>query len=620
MAVEERPSQERSSEQRASQAASQEIGRRLDSWKAIAEYLGRDVRSVQRWERGLGLPVHRVSGEKGGVVFAFTGELERWLQDRPGNCSSSSDLTSPALGSALAEEQADAPTTRPREPGGALTGSRPAPPWMKYAAAITAVVLLAACAMYVVSRARLRRASQRPQPPQSSRIMLAVLPFVNYSGASAQDYFADGLTEEMITDLGCLNPQALGVIARTSAMKYKNTNKDIAQIGRELGVSYILEGSVRREGNQARISAQLIRVSDQTHVWAQNYESQAKDILSVQRDVAATIADKIKINLEGGERRQLAQAQLTNPESYDDYLHGRYLLSQRTPASFRAAVKFFDQAIAKEPSFALAYAGLADSDVLLSFAAGDPSARAKAAALKALALDDNLAEAHTSLAAVDILDWDWSAAEKEFQRALALNPNYALAHHWYGDLYLSPMRRNSEAIAELKQAQELDPLSLIVNTDLGYAYYYAGDYDAAFSQYQKVLAVDPTFTSAHWELAQYYQQKKMYDLWAQELEEVCSLDGSPDLAQQMKSIYANGGSQKLLQFIVDSQHKGRHFDLLLSASAQVSLGNTEGAFQDLENAYRIRHPNLLRLKADPAWNSLHSDPRFQDMERRIGLN
>ncbi len=598
MSVEAQSSQERPSPGQSSPGK----GQRLDSWKAIAEYLGRDVRSVQRWERGLGLPVHRVSGEKGGVVYAFTGEIERWLQSRPGSGHSPSGLTT------AAEGEADVVFPSPQHT------------WARYAAVITAVVLLAAGVTYFIGRESPRPTSPRPQNPPPARIMLAVLPFVNLSGDSAQEYFVDGLTEEMITDLGCLNPQALGVIARTSAMKYKNTNEDIAQIGRELGVTYILEGSVRREGNQARISAQLIQVSDQTHVWAQNYELQAKDMLSVQRDVAATIAEKIKIKLKGGERTDLAQAQLANPEAYDDYLHGRYLLSQRNPGAFREAVKFFNQAIAKDPSFALAYAGLADSDVLLSFADGDPSAGAKAAALKALALDDNLAEAHTSLAAVDILDWNWKEAEKEFQRALALNPNYATAHHWYGDLYLSPLGRPQEAIAELKQAQELDPLSLIVNTDLGYAHYFAGQYDQAFSQYQKVLAADPSFVSVHWVLAPYYEQRGMYDLWAQELAEVFRLNGNSDLAQQVKSVYAAGGRRKLLEFIVTSQRKGLYFELLLSASASVSLGNKEEALQDLEKAYKGHKFNLLRLKADPAWNTLCSDPRFQDLERRIGLN
>ncbi|MGA7294164.1 MAG: tetratricopeptide repeat protein [Terriglobales bacterium] len=598
-------------------------GNRLDSWKAIAEYLSRDVRSVQRWERSLGLPVHRVSGEKGGVVFAFTGELERWLQSRPRNGNSNSSSNSNNGPYPLNDPPTEAETTPASHDLTAnLAPAKRDRHWTKYAVAIAALLLIAAGSSYVMRRP-LRRwlfpreHSSRAAKPAPGRVMLAVLPFVNLSGNSSQDYFADGLTEEMITDLGCLNPRALGVIARTSAMKYKNTNEDIAQIGRELGVSYILEGSVRREGDQVRVSAQLIQVSDQTHLWAQSYELRVKDILDVQRDVAATIADKIQINLKG-QRPQLAHVQLTNPEAYDDYLHGRYLLSQRNQESFIAAIKFFKQAVAEDPSFALGYAGLADSYVLLTLVSGphlEPNA--KAAALRAIALNDNLAEAHTSLAAVDVLEWNWRAAEKEFRRALAINPNYALAHHWYGNLYLSPMGRHEEAIAELKEAQTLDPLSLIINTDLGYAYFFAGEYDAAIAQYRKVLAVDPSFVSAHWVLAQYYDQRGMYDSWAQEAAEVCVLDGNTALAQQIKATYASGGRKKLLEFMAN-RGQGVKFTLVESAGAAAELGRKEEALQDLERACRQRNFELLRLKADPVWNSLRSEPRFQKVERDMG--
>jgi TolB-like protein len=625
MSVEARSSPEQSPQDRPPQGRFAEDrppekgGQRLDSWKAIAEYLKRDVRSVQRWERSLGLPVHRVSGEKGGVVFAFTAELDRWFKNRPSNAGSGSETPTPFSDDASAEAPAENARLATRAQADSVESTaKPHSNWLTYASVIFAIAVLVPSATYVIGRASSRRALV-PSQNASPRIMLAVLPFMNLSGDVTQDYFADGLTEEMITDLGCQNPQALGVIARTSAMKYKNTNKDIAQIGRELGVNYVLEGSVRREGNKARISAQLIQVSDQTHLWAQTYELQIKDMLSVQRDVAATIAGKIKINLKNSEPRELAQIQLANPDAYDEYLHGRYLLSQRSLTGFRDAIKFFNQAIEKDPSFALAYAGLADSHILLAFATGGSSASAKAAALKALALDDNLAEAHTSLAAVYIFDWNWSGAEKEFQRALALNPNYALAHHWYGNLYLSPMGRHQEAIAELKQALELDPLSLIVSTDLGYAYFFAGDNDQAYAQYQKVLASDSSFVSVHWVLIPYYEQKGMYDFWAQELAQLCSLDGDPDLAQQIKSEYAEGGREKLLQFIVASQRKGLYFDPLLAASAELSLGNKEDAIEDLEKAYRRHYFNLLRMKADPTWTSLRSDPRFEDLERRIGL-
>lgn len=623
MSVEPRSSPERSPQDqfappRSAEQPPEKGGERLDSWKAIAEYLKRDVRSVQRWERALGLPVHRVSGEKGGVVFAFTAELDRWLRSRPGNANPGSDLVPPVSSGAASQNQTALQQVSEHS-SAADSRSTAHPKSLRYAAVIPAIAVVILCAAYVIGRASSWRAASHIQTQSNSRIMLAVLPFMNLSGDPRQDYFADGLTEEMITDLGCQNPQALGVIARTSAMTYKNTNKDIAQIGRELGVNYILEGSVRREGNKARISAQLIQVSDQTHLWAQNYELQIKDILAVQRDVAATIAEKVKINLNGGEPTELAQAKLANPDAYDDYLRGRYLLSQRTLSGFYDAIKFFQQAITKDPSFARAYAGLADSHVLLVFAAGGSPAEAKAAALNALELDDNLAEAHTSLAAVYILEWNWSGAEKEFQRALALNPNYALAHHWYGNLYLSPMGRHQEAIAELQQASELDPVSLIVNTDLGYAYFFSGDYDRAYEQYRKVLAADPSFVSTHWVLAQYYEQKQMYDLWVQELAQVYSLDGRSDLAQQVKSVYTVGGREQLLQFIVASQRKGLYFDSLLAAAAELSLGNKQDALQDLEKSYRKHDFTLLRIKVDPAWNRLRSDPRFQDLERRMGL-
>lgn len=585
---------------------------RLDSWKAIAEYLRRDVRSVQRWERSLGLPIHRISGEKGGAVFAFTAELDVWLKSRAGN--------GPSDPRAVSGEGAEEKQTVPPQPSIQISKEHPArpagagiPSWIR----LSGIIFVLAAGAYLATHMSSHRNTGNHQASANNRIMLAVLPFTNLSGDPGQEYFADGLTEEMITDLGCQNPRALGVIARTSAMKYKNTNKDIAQIGRELGVSYILEGSVRRVGNEGRISAQLIQVSDQTHLWAQNYDLHSQDALSVQRDVAAAIASKIKINLQGSGAG--ARAQLANPEAYDDYLHGRYLLSQRTIQGFREAARSFNQAITKDPSFALAYAGLADSEVLLSCGNGDPSAPAKAAAQKALALDDTMAEAHNSLAAVDILEWNFPEAEKEFQRAIALNPSYAPAHHWYGNLYLSPMGRDEEAIEQLKQALELDPLSLIVKTDLGYAYFFAGKYDDAFAQYQQVIKDDPSFISAHWALYQYYEQKDMYDQWAQELAEDCRLNGDAPIGERIQALYAVGGRKAVLELLVGSQRNHLHIDGLLAGSAMLSLGDKEEALRVLQKAYNEHAFNLIRMKADPQWKDLRSDPRFQALEHGVGL-
>jgi TolB-like protein len=600
-------------------------GQRLDSWKAIAEYLGRDVRSVQRWERGLGLPVHRVSGEKGGVVFAFTGELERWLQSRPRSGNSNSNDRSALLDDPLAEVEAAATSPRPERESTGLSGSSPGLARARYAAVIAALVLVVACVSYVIVWSASRRTSSYPPKPPTSRIMLAVLPFMNLSGDPAQDYFADGLTEEMITDLGCLNPQALGVIARTSAMKYKNTNEDIAQIGSDLGVTYILEGSVRREGNEARISAQLIQVSDQTHVWAQNYELQVKDILDVQRDVAATIADKIQINLNGEQWTRFSHEQAAKPEAYDDYLRGRYAWNRRSVAEYPKAVAYFNRAVAKDPNFALAYAGLADTYTLMSLNSMGSSpqllVQAKAASLKALALDDGLAAAHTSLAAVKVLlDWDWAGAESEFRRALDLNPNYAPAHHWYSSFLLSPLGRHDESIAELTRAQNLDPLSLIVNADIGYAYYLKRDDNAAFAQYQRVAAMDPSFVPVHFYLFKYYYHERKYDAAVQQEMTVLRLSGRPDLAQRVQQLFATGGFREVSLEGALAKAGGNPTSFYDAAEMHAAIEENAAALTTLALCYKAREPGLIYLKVDPVWDNLRPDPRFQGLEHRIGLD
>jgi TolB-like protein/Tfp pilus assembly protein PilF len=612
---------------------STEKGKRLDSWKSIAEYLQRDTRSVQRWEKERGLPVHRVPGEKGGTVFAYPEELDNWLRGHPRNGDSSEPSEGPSIrtvqvssdradirrrAAAVRSVAASLPAAEVEAEGEVRAPKSAFVEWRSRKLFLTAVsaVLVLACVVYVVRR------FSHPQPARA-RIMLAVLPFMNLSGDSSQDYFADGLTEEMITDLGRLNPQALGVIARTSAMKYKNTNKDIAQIGRELGVTYILEGSVRREGKDARVSAQLIQVSDQTHVWAQSYELQVKDILSVQRDVAATIADKIQINLNGGQWARLSPERTANPDAYDDYLRGRYAWNRRSIPEFPKAVAYFNQAIAKDPNFALAYAGLADTYTLMSLnGMGSMSqllSQAKATSLKALALDDGLAAAHTSLAAVKVLlDWDWAGAENEFHRALDLNPNYAPAHHWYGNLLLSPLGRHDEAIAELKRAQDLDPMSLIINTDLGYAYYLKRQNDIAFAQYQRVVAMDATFVPVHYYLFKYYYHAQKYDAAVQEAVTDARLSGRADLAQEEQRLFATGGFRKVMQ-----EQAARQISYPTSfcgaAEMHAAIAENETALANLELCYKAREPGLVYLKVDPVWDSLHAEPRFQALEHRVGL-
>jgi TolB-like protein/Flp pilus assembly protein TadD len=583
---------------------------RLDSWKAIADYLGRDVRSVQRWESERGLPVHRIPGTKGGGVFAYTAEIEAWLHGK-------SDVTdlSPA------EPDIDAIARPALVVPAVKSASR------TKSVLATAISLLMAAALvggYFLLTKRPQSAAAAPIRPHP---MIAVLPFANLSGDPSQDYFADGLTEELITEIGRLDPAQLGVIARTSSMKYKGTNKDVAEIGRDLKVDYILEGSVRREKGVARISAQLIQVQDQSHLWAQSYQQNVEHVLDVQREVAAAVSDKIRVQLLASQETERPESTSTLPEAYDNYLEGLYFSNQRSVSGLSEAANFFTRAIEIDPNYAAAYAGLAQCYTLLSIdAVNNPDEmkrKAKAAAVRAVALDDSSAEAHVILAGTKVFfDYDWPAAETHFRRALALNPNNALAHHWYANLYLAPEGRFQEAIAEMKVAQQLDPLSLIINTDLGYAYYLAGDDDDALTQFRKVLDMDPQFVPAHFDLTVLYLRRRMYDPAVKELALDLHYSGQDKQVPIIQQAYSKNGYTGVEQLVVASNDRlggGFRPSLIAVAQANLFLGNTKGALSSLETAYANREAGIIYLKADPAWNELRSNPRFQTLERQAGL-
>jgi len=597
---------------------------RLDSWKAIAEYLGRDVRSVQRWECERGLPVHRIPGAKGGGVFAYTEELEGWLNSRADGqdsqkhtASSQQELVSPRDSTPPASAQEVAPAQ--------IAPSHAFPKSIKGVYAIVFLALVAALlGVFLLIADRFKQPSVRNR---ATRPMLAVLPFTNLSGDPSQNYFADGLTEELITDIGRLDPAGLGVIARTSSMKYKNTNKDAAQIGRELGVDYILEGSVRREQGVARISAQLIQVKDQSHLWAQNYQQNVEHILAVQRDVAAAVADKIRVRLLAPRDAINSEAATSSPEAFDNYLEGLYFANQRNVAGLSQATNFFTRAIALDPSYAAAYAGLAQCYTLLAIDnirnPEEMERKAKETAAKAVALNDASAQAHVILAGTKVLfDFDWPGAEAHFQRALALNPNNALAHHWYAILYLAPRGRYQEAIAEMKVAQQLDPMSLIINTDLGYAQYLAGQDDAAVAQFHHVLEMNPDFVPAHYDLSTVYGERRMYAEAIHEVAEDLKISGEPERARALQEVYNKSGYPGVQQVIASSEGKsggGSRPSLLAIAHAYLFLGKTEQALHYLELAYEDRDSGVIYLKADPAWKDLRSEARFQAIERKVGL-
>ena len=459
--------------------------------------------------------------------------------------------------------------------------------------------------------------------------MLAVLPFENLSGDPQQDYFSSGLTEEMITQLGDLEPNRLGVIARTSAMQYKDARKDTRQIGRELGVDYILEGSVRREGDRVRITAQLIQVKDQTHLWAKDYERNLRDILALQSDVASSIAREIKLKLTSEETARLANIPALNPDAYELYLKGRYFWNKRTEDGFIRAIRYFEQATVLDPKYAQPYAGAADAYALLGsipnlqISREQAMPKAKAAALKALQLNDSLAEAHTSLAFVEMqYEWDWPGSEKEFKRALELNPNYATAHQWYA-IWLMAQGRPAEALEEERRAQQADPLSIIIKTDTAQLLIYAGRSDEATVQAQRALEIDPAFPLAHLYLGIAYVEKKDYNAAIAEFQKVLVIDkrdpwALSGLAQTYALVGQRGKSEAILRELLERTKSQEDLTIEL-ARVYAQLGETDRAFAWLEKAYRNRTGGLILLNPVFDFRALHHDPRFADLDRRIGL-
>jgi len=412
--------------------------------------------------------------------------------------------------------------------------------WTAGLAAVLAIVIVAAVALLQWTAWKEKLFGKADAGPIRS---VAVLPLQNLSNDPGQEYFVDGMTDQLITDLAQI--RELKVVSKSSIMQYKGTRTPLPQIGHELGVDAVVEGSVLRSCDRVRITAQLIRTATDRHIWAETYDGDLRDVLSLQARVAEAITDQVKLNLTAEESGRLRRTPIVNPEAFDLYMRGRFAWNQRNSESFHKAIQYFSQAIEKDPKFALAYSGLADTYTLLALY-GEGSAamtEAKTAAEKALRLDDTLAEAHTSLAAVKILhEWDWQGAEQEFHRAIELNPSSAQSHHWYGNLLLGPEGRHEEAIAELLRARELSPLSQIINADTGFAYYLAGRYDLALPAYQKVLAANPNFVPVHFYLQKYYRQTGQYDLWVKENIEDTRLGGSAEQAQSLQQVYAQGGS------------------------------------------------------------------------------
>jgi len=454
---------------------------------------------------------------------------------------------------------------------------------------------------------------------------LAVLPLESLSSDASQDYFADGMTDELISNLGQIS--ALRVISRTSVMTYKHASKPLPQIARELNVDAVVEGTVLRSGDQVRITAQLIQASSDKHLWSQSYQGELRDTLALQSQVARAIADQIRINLNPQEQAALKAVKVVNPEAYESYLKGRYFWNKRTADGLKVALAYFTQAIEEDPKYARAYSGLADTYALLGdwqYAVMTPKQalpKAKAAAIRALELDNALGEAHNSLAfCLDGFDWNFESAGEEFRRAIELNPGYATAHHWYA-WHLSLLGHYDEAIAEMRKAKNLDPLSLIISADLAELLVIAHLYDESILESRKTIEMDPNFALAHNQLGQAYLQKQMHDEAITELQRAVQLSGgSPTLIANLARAYVASGERiEAVKLLNDLKKRSNPTYSHASEIAVVyaALGDKDQAMNWLEKGYEERFNPGVLLR--PGFDPLRADARFENLVRSIGL-
>jgi TolB-like protein/Tfp pilus assembly protein PilF len=605
-------------------------GKKLDSWGEIASYLGREVRTVQRWENTEALPVHRHEHKKKSTVYAYTGELDAWIKKRQ-------PKDDPEADAAFAREQALAGTDSPIElveppvlppaPDPTPDPIEPRPPVGK-----RVVVALFALAILCALSFGLYR-WLRPAISPVEKVRIAVLPFTNLSGDSKPDYITDGLTDVIRTALSQLDPPHLGVIAATSSKIV--VGKPISEIGRILNVSYVLEGSVQRAGDQVRINVQLIQVSDQTHLWAESFTRELSDVLQVESDVSAAIARQILATLPlppqppPPVRGTVHAATPEIAQSRHAYLQGKFAWGSR--GDLAGSITFFEEAIHEDPSYAQAYAGLAGAIALLgqvpldAMPPSEAKPKAREAAQKALQLNPRLAEAHAVLGNVAMsYDWDLATADKELRRAIELDPNDPTPHEWYCHLLIVE-GHNSEALSEARHALDLDPVSPIFHAVMAETYYYEKAYDAAIEEAQQVVKLHPGFLYANFWLGSAYREKKMY---AQAVETFRNARQQPS-GDAPVMLMAYGHAQALAGNAAEAraalrklrQLRGTRFvPSLYPAAIHLGLGETDEAFRLLDSAYQERVDRLIYLNVEPIADPIRSDPRFAQLMAKVGFH
>jgi len=494
--------------------------------------------------------------------------------------------------------------------------------WLVAAAGLAVVLAV----MAILDVGGIRRLLVGGGGGQVRAVRMAVLPFANLSGDPEQEYLSDGFTQEMITQLGRLHPEGLSVIARTSVMRYKKGDTPIDQIGDELGVDYVLEGSTQREANRVRVAAELINVQDQTQLWADSYERQLEGILAVQSEVAREVAKALALELLPGEEARLSSARRVNPEAYEAYLQGSYHWKKLTPASLDTAERYFELALEKDETYAPAYSGI--SFVWMARATATAAAalpheaapKALAAANKSLELDSTLAEPHFALAAIATwYEWDWNTAEREFHLALDLNPNFADGHVFYG-LFLTAMGRLKEARAQIQIGVVLDTHNFMYQTYLGIAFERSRRFDEAIVHYQKALAMEPTFRDALSALRSSYHQKGMYEESFEAARTLHVARGEYDVEDALVRGNLDGGYQEAMRQAAEAlMARSNSANAMRIAALLTYAGDKDRALEWLETAYRERLQNMVYLGVNPKWDPLRSDPRFQDLLRRMNL-
>jgi TolB-like protein/tetratricopeptide (TPR) repeat protein len=529
----------------------------LESWKEIAVYLKRGVRTVRRWEKDEGLPVHRHAHKKLGTVYAYRSELDAWRRRRSGST----------------------PTARAGVSGDELT---------------------------------------------PSRVMIAVLPFENLSGDPEQEYLSDGLTEEMINQLGRFNPLTLGVIARTTTMQYQARRRTIRQIGDELKVDYVLEGSVRRESDRLRVAARLIRVRDQSQLWSNAYEEQIRSVLSLQRELAGDIGREIRLTLSG---RTQAKTGIVNPEAFHTYLRGRHLLNRLTPDCVRRSVEYFQRAIELDPRFAPSYASLAEAYERVTMWLDERPAKTIPLALeavrRALELDPDLPEAHASVGVIAAnYEWNWPKAERHFQLALELDSGCSPARHWYAE-FLAEMGRIDEALETIERAQRHDPFSSSVQATRAFALLLGRRFDEAIAQARAVLEFDPDYPMALIRLGIAYACEGRYQESIEALDR--AVRAAPELLDCKALLgYAQaraGNERAAIKELRDLRRlaRQRYVPAFLFADIYMALGDDKRAVAAIEREYAARGWYLLLIKHGPQFDLLRANPTFQSLMQRMNF-